>query len=108
MNIKEINALRVGEDFDELVARHVMGWEESAIENINIPFPEYSLDRGCAINVIDAICFMPEETREKFDLHIEQYIEEIKKRIGTCRPSDFLRFLTPDEICRAALKATLI
>jgi hypothetical protein len=93
------------EETDKAIAKEVMGWSECAINNFDIPVPEYSSDRCCSSAVVEKIGHMQPRVISTFDEEINKYMEGIKKTLDHCKPSDFLLFITPDIICDAALHA---
>jgi hypothetical protein len=77
----------------------------SIATEFKLPRLNYTGNRQYAAMVIEAIRSKTPSVVEKFDAEINRHMGAIKKQIGKCNPSDFLLFITPLEICEAALSA---
>ena len=77
----------------------------SIAKEFKIPLLKYSENRKHAAIVIEEIRLKNPFIVKAFDKKINAFMEAIKKQIGKCNPSDFLLFITPLEICEAALFA---
>jgi hypothetical protein len=97
--------MRLGEEIDKETAEEVMGWCKCAINNHNIPIPEYSTDRRCAAAVIEEMRTKPASVVDEFNTKLKEWAVGIKAQIGSDDLSNILLFFTPDVICMAALSA---
>jgi len=77
----------------------------SIVKELKLPRLNYTRNRQYAAMVVETIRSKPPEIVKIFDDKISAHMKAIKGQIGKCNPSDFLLFITPIEICEAALAA---
>jgi hypothetical protein len=74
-------------------------------KELKLPRLNYTGNRKHAAIVVEEIRLRDSHIVNEFDKKINNFMKAIKKQIGKCGPSDFLLFITPIEICEAALFA---
>ena len=77
--------------------------DSSIAKEFKLPRLHYTRSRQYAAMVVEAIRSLDPLSVKRFDGKINEHMAEIKTQIGKCDPSDFLLFITPVEICMAAL-----
>ena len=77
----------------------------SISKTMNLPKLNYSENRQYSAIVVEEIRSYSPQIIKQFDKQIRTWMKAIKKENGKCEPSDFLLFITPIEICEAALSA---
>ena len=78
---------------------------DAIIKEFKLPRFNYTRNRQYAAMVVEAIRSKSPAVIKRFDDEISTHMKAIKGKIGKCNPSDFLIFITPIEICEAALSA---
>ena len=74
-------------------------------EKFNLPPLPYSTNRNYSARIVEELRAMSPTIVKEFDKQINVVIENIKRVVGKCTPSDSLLFITSIDICEAALSA---
>lgn len=77
----------------------------SLSKTMNLPYRNYTHDRNLAAIIVEEIRISSPQVVSEFNKQIRKWMKSIKQETGNCGPADFLLFITPLEICEAALSA---
>lgn len=90
------------EALNEAVAVEIFGVDQDALKRWRWPLPDFATDRGWSAAVVSELGGRDDPVRLAFERNLTEFADFMRVKGGFV---EAMILLTPDEICRAALKA---